>query len=92
MKSNIEHLLRNRVAKVEIDDDIYNALTEIDIAKILNTGELMKINKSVSYMSYILKDVCEYILLKTSNGAPLYNLRRIKVGINTIKSIIEKCF
>jgi hypothetical protein len=43
-------------------------------------------------MSYLLKDVCDYILAKTNNGAPLYNLRKIKEDINTIKSIIEKYF
>ena len=89
---NVEHLLLNKVAKIEIDENMYNKLGEYDIPKILNTVELMKINKSVSYMSYMLKDICEYILQKTSNGAPLYNLRKIKEGINTIKSIIEKYF
>jgi hypothetical protein len=64
----------------------------MDTSKILDTGDLMRLNKSVAYMSYLLKDVSEYILMKTSNGAPIYNLRKIKEGINTIKLIIEKCF
>lgn len=71
---------------------MYRNLCEYDISKVLNTAELMRLNKSVSYMSYLLKDVCEYILLKTSSGAPIYNLRKIKEDINTIKNIIEKYY
>jgi hypothetical protein len=58
--------------------------------KVVNSSDLLKQNRCVSYMSFILKEVCDFFLAKTNNGVPVFKLKLMKDEINKIKEHIEK--
>jgi hypothetical protein len=58
--------------------------------KIVNSSDLLKLNRCVSYMSFILKEVCDFFMAKLSNNIPVFKIKMLQEKINGIKSKIEK--
>jgi len=58
--------------------------------KIMNSSDLLKINRSVSYMTFILKELVDYCIAKSHDGTPLFKLRVITNEYKAKKSVIDK--
>lgn len=72
--------------KKEIDDVKYSKLLEIiqNNPNVLASHFLMKQNRSVSYMTFFLKEIFDYFSLKTSDGMLVYKIRNIHDEINRL--------
>jgi hypothetical protein len=57
---------------------------------VVSSPEMIKVNKSVSYMSFILKELCDFFMAKTSHDVPVYRVKVLNDEINLIKSKCEK--
>ena len=57
--------------------------------KLLNSSELLKLNKVVSYASFILKEIYEFQTTKTSEGEYLYIIKDIKKKNDDLQLKIE---
>ena len=68
----------------------YERLVKIlaDYPKLLNSSELLKLSRSVSYMTFILKEVFDYLNLKASDGTHVYLIRTAR---KTSMELKEKC-
>jgi hypothetical protein len=55
--------------------------------KILSSPDLLKINRSMSYMTFILREIYDYYSQKTPDGVHLFTIRNFK---NEIQSLSEK--
>ncbi len=66
--------------KREIDDAKYGKLLDIiqTNPNVLASHFLIKQNRSVSYMTFFLKEIFDYFSLKTSDGMLVYKLRNIR--------------
>jgi hypothetical protein len=66
--------------KREIDDVKYGKLLDIiqTNPNVLASHYLIKQNRSVSYMTFFLKEIFDYFSLKTSDGMLVYKLRNIQ--------------
>lgn len=65
--------------------------------KLLSSSDLMKINRCVSYLTFILKEFNDYSTAKLPDGTPVYQLRKAKAdlgklthGINTVKDYLNQ--
>lgn len=56
--------------------------------KILSSSDYLKINRSVSYMTFFLKEVYDYCTFK-SDDIYVNNLRRGKLEVSNLKSISD---
>jgi hypothetical protein len=56
----------------------------INHPKVLVSSELLKLHRSVSYMTFILKEIYEYTIAKAQDGTPLYTLRNAKNDLITL--------
>lgn len=56
--------------------------------KVFSTPELIKINRTISYMSFILKDVKEYIIQKHPDGVFFEEIRFARQRIAFLKQKI----
>lgn len=54
---------------------------------LLSSSEMLKLNRSVSYMTFIIKEILTYLFTKTSDGTHYYALRE---ALNDSKSLNEK--
>lgn len=70
----------------------FEQITELikERPKILSSADLLKINRSMSYMTFILKEIYEYITAKLSDGTALFSLREAKREINELNERINK--
>jgi hypothetical protein len=57
--------------------------------KILSSPDLLKINRCVSYMTFILKEVCEFVCAKTPDETPLYSIRNLNRQVISLKEKID---
>ena len=57
--------------------------------KILSSPDLLKINRCVSYMTFILKEICEYVCAKTYDETPLYSIRKLNGNRNILREQME---
>jgi hypothetical protein len=73
-------------SKKEINDLKYGKLLEIfqKNPNVLASHYLIKHNRSVSYMTFFLKEIFDYFSLKTSDGMLVYKLRNIQNLINKL--------
>ena len=55
--------------------------------KLLSPNDLLKLNKCVSYMAFMLKEIYEFATLKTVDGTYLYQIKESKIKH---KELIEK--
>ncbi len=55
--------------------------------KILSPPDLLKINRSVSYMTFILKEIYESVSLKTPEGESVFHIRKLYKKVNEINKI-----
>lgn len=53
--------------------------------KIVNTSELIKINRAISYLTFILKDVKEFVSIKHNEEVYLEELRYASKRIKELK-------
>ena len=58
--------------------------------KILSSPELLKLNRCISYMSFIIKEIYDYMLMKSSDGKLIFHLRNLKINIQHKMEINEK--
>jgi hypothetical protein len=58
--------------------------------KVLSSPDFIKLNRCVSYMTFIIKEAWEYFSQKTSDGVMIFNLRKINDEKNTLKDKITK--
>ncbi len=78
------------INKVEITDDQYDSLMDIfsEHPRILNSSDFLKINRSVSYMTFIIKELFDYYTAKTTDGIPLYKLKSIVLKMDALRESI----
>jgi hypothetical protein len=57
--------------------------------KIFSSGDLTKLNRSVSFMSYILKEMYDFVTIKYE-GVSILSLRLLKKEIDEIKTSLTK--
>ena len=53
--------------------------------KLLLANEMIKINKSVSYMAFILKEMYDFANLKTQDGTFLYQIKDARTKYTELK-------
>lgn len=58
--------------------------------KMLVPNDLLKINKSVSYMAFMLKEIYEFSMSKTADGTPIYLIKDAKVRLTALKEKLAK--
>ncbi len=56
--------------------------------KLFNTSELIKINRAMSYLSFVFKDIKEYVTKKTDDGVFYEEIRFVKRRIKLLKENI----
>ncbi len=56
--------------------------------KIINTSELIKINRAISYLTFILKDVKEFVAVKHNDDIYVEELRYASKRIKELKQEI----
>lgn len=80
------------VNNVSISEEQYNSLCTIyqTNPKILNSSDFLKLNRSVSYMTFIIKELFDYCTAKTIDGLPIFKLRESAKKIQNLKDDIEK--
>lgn len=61
-----------------------------DHPKLLSSPDLLKLNRCVSYMTFIIKEIYDYYSLKTSDGTLVFKLRKAKANIQKLKEEAEK--
>jgi len=61
-----------------------------ELDRILNSTNLIKINKTLSYLSFTLKEMVNYTLQQTERGIPFYLLKDAMKKINKLKDSNEK--
>lgn len=85
-------ILNNLISKIEVTDEQYKKLSSIITLnpKILNSSDFLKLNRSVSYMTFIIKELCDFILMKTVDGLPVYKLKDISQEIDSLRGKISK--
>jgi hypothetical protein len=73
-----------------INDNQYSNMIELiqNNPKLLMSPELIKFNRSVSYMTFLLKEAFDYVTQKVGENILLYKLRRINY-LNNIDFINE---
>ena len=73
-------------------DEQYNKMTALiqDNPKLLSSSDLMKINRCVSYLTFILKEINDFTTAKLSDGTPVYQIRKIKNDIKAIEDEIAE--
>ena len=54
--------------------------------KLLATSELIRINRTMSYMTFIFKDIKEYVLKKLNDDVYYEELRYARKRINELKN------
>lgn len=89
----LEALFLQHIAKnTEISEERYLLIAEIikNNPRILSSNDLLKLNRSVSYMSFIIKEVYEFYSLKNPQGVLGLRLRIIKKKYDKIKENNEK--
>ena len=57
--------------------------------KILSSPDLLKMNRCVSYMTFMLKEIHDYESAKTNNDIPLFTIRNFIKMKNQIKEKLE---
>jgi hypothetical protein len=85
-------LFLQKLAKLNnIDEGTYNALSDMfeKNPKIVNSTDLIKISRCVSYMSFMLKELCDFYMAK-SGGVPVYKIKSFSEEFNSIKTRCDK--
>lgn len=76
----LENLFLNYISKnTDLSDKQYELIESIlkENPKILSSPDLLKINRCVSYMTFILKEICDYICARLPNETPLFGIRKL---------------
>jgi hypothetical protein len=75
-----------------MDEERFNQLNSLikNNPKILSSPDLLKINRCVSYMTFILKETFEYFNLKAQDGVLIFTLRNEKNKIQKLKDKVEE--
>lgn len=58
--------------------------------KILSSIDIAKINRSISYMTFFLKEIYDFMGLKTLDGVLYFELRNKNAELQELKSQLEK--
>jgi len=83
----------NTIGKtINISTNQHEKLTKIlaDNPKLLNSSELLKINRCVSYMTFMVKEILDYASQKTSDGTYVVAIRDAKLRLNKLIEKVEK--
>lgn len=69
-----------------------NSLAKIikDNPNLLSSSEIMKIHSTLSYMTFILKELVNYIFQKTDDGTYFYIIREANIELNLLGEKIKK--
>ena len=57
--------------------------------KLLSSHELLKISKTISFLSFIVKEIYDYANRKTEDGMKVSILRRIKIKTELYKEKVK---
>ena len=82
----------NQNQNLNITEEKFNEVNELIKAnpKILSSIDMARINRPISYMTFFIKEVVEYMSLKTSDGVYYYDLRNKSKIMKDNKNIIER--
>lgn len=86
----LESLFLNYISRnTNLTDEQFNKMTNLiqENPKLLSSSDLMKINRCVSYLTFILKEINDFTTAKLSDGTPVYKIRQLK---NEVKLIEEE--
>lgn len=72
----------------------YEMLLELkdskEVEKVLNSTELIKCNKTVSFLSFAVKDIIKCITLTNSQKIPIYYLRDLSKQLSSLENKIAQ--
>lgn len=72
----------------------YNYLIRLKMTdkldSLINSSELIKISKTLSYLSFTVKEMIQYYVKTTSREIPYFILRNSIKKMNSIKNKIDK--
>jgi hypothetical protein len=71
------------------DSQLQKIITHVqNHPKILSSSDYLKINRSISYMTFIMKEIYEYCTQKY-DGIYLNSLRRTKLDVKNLKTVLD---
>jgi hypothetical protein len=75
----------------DFSDSQHNQLNEIIRAnpKVLSSPDFIKLNRCVSYMTFIIKEAWEFYSLRAPDGVMIYNLRKANSERSKLKEKIQ---
>jgi hypothetical protein len=88
----LESLLVNHISSnVEFEKERLDKIISLVkcCPKILSSSDCLKINRSVSYITFILREIYEYATAKTVDGVYVIQLRKAKNEINEMNTKID---
>ena len=91
LTNKIETLFINHISKNinYSEKQLENIIEHVHrFPKILSSSDYLKINRSVSYMTFFLKEVYDYCSMKI-NGTYVIELRKIKHKLDNYKNLID---
>ena len=89
----IGQLFLNHIAKnTHITEEDFAQIDNIikSNPKALSSPDLLKLNRCVSYMTFILKEAYDFYALKSPDGVSAIKLRQIKKEVDQLKDKVEK--
>jgi hypothetical protein len=83
----ISHICKN----VEFDSDRLKKVIELvkKCPKIISSSDFLKINRSMSYLTFILKEIYEYATTKSIDGVYVSQLRLLRDEIAVLNKRLE---
>lgn len=91
---SIRSLFINYIVKntQNLNQNQINALAKIikENPNLLSSSEIMKIHSTLSYMTFILKELVNYIFQKTDDGTYFYIIREANIELNLLGEKIKK--
>jgi hypothetical protein len=85
-------LLLNQISKnVEFENDRLKKIIELvkKCPKIISSSDILKINRTLSYVTFVLKEIYEYATTKTVDGIYVSQLRLLKNEINGLNRKLD---
>ena len=80
-----DHILK----KINYSDEQIDLMNKIiyEFPKVIQPTEIVKTNKTVSFMSFVIKEIVEFAVMRTNDGAYISLLRRF---YQKYKQLLEK--
>jgi len=76
---------------ISVDENQYETLIELirTNPKILNSSDFLKLNRCVSYMTFVVRELVDFSTAKTTDGIPIFKLKLQKARMEELKDEIK---